>query len=82
MNQDEKFRFMKIAIHLANKGKGKTSPNPPVGAVIVKHGKIIGKGYHKRAGTPHAEVNAFSSTTSTCRGATLYVTLEPCCFIG
>ncbi len=82
MNQDENFRFMKIAIHLANKGKGKTSPNPPVGAVIVKHGKIIGKGYHKRAGQPHAEVNAFNSADISCRGAVLYVTLEPCCFTG
>lgn len=70
--------YMGRAVELARKGLGRTSPNPCVGAVIVKNGKIIGEGYHKKAGTPHAEVNAIASCEECIAGATVYVTLEPC----
>ncbi|MBN2541326.1 bifunctional diaminohydroxyphosphoribosylaminopyrimidine deaminase/5-amino-6-(5-phosphoribosylamino)uracil reductase RibD [bacterium] len=73
---------MKSALELAGKGMGSTSPNPVVGAVLVKNGKIIGKGYHKKAGLPHAEIEAITSATESLEGATLYVTLEPCCCYG
>jgi diaminohydroxyphosphoribosylaminopyrimidine deaminase/5-amino-6-(5-phosphoribosylamino)uracil reductase len=69
-------RFMRRALALARRGLGKTSPNPCVGAVLVRNGKIIGEGWHKRAGGPHAEVFALRGVNA--RGATLYVTLEPC----
>lgn len=80
MNIHEK--YMRLAIDLAKKAEGKTSPNPIVGAVIVKNGKIVGMGYHRKAGLPHAEVNALSEAGSRSRGATLYVTLEPCDHFG
>lgn len=70
--------YMKIALDLALKGRGSTNPNPVVGAIIVKKNKIIGKGYHKQAGGPHAERNALKQAGKKARGATLYVTLEPC----
>lgn len=73
---------MSLALRLAKKGEGTTSPNPLVGAVLVKRGKIIGKGYHKKAGLPHAEIEAFNDAAkkgNSLKGATLYVTLEPCC---
>ncbi|WYD81229.1 MAG: bifunctional diaminohydroxyphosphoribosylaminopyrimidine deaminase/5-amino-6-(5-phosphoribosylamino)uracil reductase RibD [Candidatus Electrothrix gigas] len=76
---------MRLAIQEAKKGQGRTSPNPCVGAVIVQNEQIIGKGYHRRAGTPHAEVNALADAVAKgniCTGATLYVTLEPCNHIG
>jgi diaminohydroxyphosphoribosylaminopyrimidine deaminase/5-amino-6-(5-phosphoribosylamino)uracil reductase len=69
---------MKVAIREARKGVGRTSPNPTVGAVVVRNGKIVGKGYHHRAGLPHAEPNALQEAGRLARGATLYVTLEPC----
>ena len=69
---------MKQAIRLARKGMGTTSPNPLVGAIIVKDGKIVGKGYHKRKGEPHAEIIALREAGSYASGATLYVNLEPC----
>jgi diaminohydroxyphosphoribosylaminopyrimidine deaminase/5-amino-6-(5-phosphoribosylamino)uracil reductase len=69
-------QFMRRALALARRGLGKTSPNPCVGAVLVRNGKIIGEGWHKRAGGPHAEVFALRDVNA--RGATLYVTLEPC----
>ena len=69
---------MKMALKEAVKGVGRTSPNPSVGAVVVKNGEIVGKGYHRRAGTPHAEVNALTDAGKKARGATIYVTLEPC----
>lgn len=62
--------------------KGKTSPNPMVGVILVKNGKVIGKGYHKRYGEPHAEVNAIKSAKSSVKGATMYISLEPCCHEG
>jgi len=71
-------KYMRLAINLAKKGEGLTSPNPAVGAVLVKDGRIVGKGYHKRAGLPHAEVNALNVSGGRSRSATLYVTLEPC----
>ncbi len=74
----EDVTFMKKAIRLASRGTGFVSPNPLVGAVIVKNGRIIGKGYHERFGGPHAEVNALGDAGREARGATLYVTLEPC----
>ena len=74
--------YMKRAIELAKKGKGWTNPNPMVGAVIVKDGRIIGEGYHARCGELHAERNAIASLTESAEGATLYVTLEPCCHYG
>lgn len=74
--------FMKLAIELAKKGIGKVNPNPLVGAVIVKDGKIIGQGYHERYGGGHAEVNAFKSLNEDATGAIMYVTLEPCMHYG
>lgn len=69
---------MRLAIKEARKGLGRTSPNPCVGAVVVREGLLIAKGYHKQAGTPHAEINALKAAGEKARGATLYVTLEPC----
>lgn len=74
--------FMREALRIASKGVGYTFPNPAVGAVLVKNGKIIGKGFHKKAGKPHAEIEAFTNATEDPKGATLYVTLEPCCIFG
>ena len=74
--------YMLRAIELAKGGLGWTSPNPLVGAVIVKNGRITGEGYHERCGKLHAERNAIASLTESAEGATLYVTLEPCCHYG
>ena len=74
--------FMQRALDLARRAKGRTSPNPLVGAVIVKDGKVIGEGYHQKAGTPHAEVHALNATGEEAKGATLYTNLEPCCHWG
>ena len=74
--------FMQRALDLARRAQGRTSPNPLVGAVIVKDGKVIGEGYHQKAGTPHAEVHALNAAGEDAKGATLYVTLEPCCHWG
>lgn len=73
---DEK--YMRMAIDLAEKGRGRTSPNPLVGAVVVKDGRIIGSGYHEKYGEFHAERNALLSCTEDPAGATIYATLEPC----
>lgn len=75
-------KYMERAIELAKRGMGFTSPNPMVGAVIVKDGRIIGEGYHERCGELHAERNALASLTESAEGATIYVTLEPCCHYG
>ncbi|KUK36385.1 MAG: diaminohydroxyphosphoribosylaminopyrimidine deaminase [Thermacetogenium sp.] len=75
-------RFMSRALELAALGKGKTSPNPMVGAVVVRDDLIIGEGYHMKAGTPHAEVHALRAAGDLAKGSTLYVTLEPCCHYG
>lgn len=77
---DEK--YMKRAIELAKCGLGWTNPNPMVGAVIVKDGRIIGEGYHRKYGGLHAEREALKSCTESAQGATIYVTLEPCCHQG
>jgi len=74
--------YMGIAIRLARRGIGKTSPNPMVGSVIVANGKIIGQGYHKKCGDHHAEINAINSTKKNIKGSTFYVTLEPCSHYG
>ena len=77
--------WMRAALRLARRGLGTTSPNPMVGAVLVKGGKIIGRGWHRRAGLPHAEIEALRNAQKrghNPRGATLYVTLEPCCTHG
>ena len=73
---------MKRALQLSVKGIGHTNPNPMVGAVIVKDGRIIGEGYHRKYGEAHAEVNAFDNATEDVKGAEMYVTLEPCAHYG
>lgn len=80
MQRDEK--YMKKAIALALRGRGKVNPNPLVGAVIVKDGQIIGEGYHERYGEAHAERNAINNAVSDVEGSTMYVTLEPCAHFG
>jgi len=77
---DEK--WMERALALGRRGEGRTSPNPPVGAVAVKDDHVLGEGYHHRAGMPHAEVEALNRPETDFSGATLYVTLEPCCTHG
>src|SRR3989454_1159958 len=72
---------MAQAVALAWRGAGQTSPNPPVGAVVVRLGAVVGGGYHRQAGGPHAEVVALRQASPRTRGATLYVTLEPCCHL-
>lgn len=75
-------KYMRRALTLARKGVGSTAPNPAVGCVIVRDGRIVGEGWHKKAGTPHAEVLALEQAAEQARGADLYVTLEPCCHHG
>jgi diaminohydroxyphosphoribosylaminopyrimidine deaminase/5-amino-6-(5-phosphoribosylamino)uracil reductase len=70
--------FMRLALRLGRKGLGRTSPNPPVGAVVVADQRIVGRGFHRAAGAPHAEVEALRAAGARSRGATLYLTLEPC----
>lgn len=74
--------FLKQTLVLAKKGLGRTNPNPMVGAIIVKNNKIIGKGYHKKVGLPHAEIEAFASASQDPKDSTLYVSLEPCSHFG
>ena len=80
MNPDSKadLKWMQRALALARRGEGLTRPNPPVGAVVVKRGRKLGEGWHRKAGGPHAEVFALRQAGAAARGATLYVTLEPC----
>lgn len=73
---------MRTALRLAKRGLGRTSPNPAVGAVLVRGGTVVGAGYHRRAGLPHAEVEAIRAAGPAARGADLYVTLEPCAHAG
>ena len=80
MEQDR--QYMKMALELAQKGMGFTAPNPMVGAVIVKNGRIIGQGYHRKYGELHAEIEALAVCTEEPKGASIYVTLEPCCHYG
>jgi len=74
--------FMRLALRLARKGFGRTSPNPAVGAVLVRGGKVVGTGYHRAFGHPHAEVEAIRAAGTGARGSDLYVTLEPCAHAG
>jgi len=80
--KDTDSKFMNIALELAAKGKGKTNPNPMVGAVVIRKGQIVGSGYHKKAGQPHAEIYALTKAGIKAKGSTLYVTLEPCSTYG
>lgn len=73
---------MRRALALARKGIGRTAPNPAVGSVIVQNGTIVGEGWHRQAGTPHAEIHALRGAVTRARGADVYVTLEPCCHFG
>ncbi len=81
-NHYEDTFYMREALRLASRARGLTSPNPIVGALVVKDGHIIGRGFHARAGAPHAEVVALDEAGDNSKGATLYVTLEPCCHYG
>ena len=74
--------YMRMALDLAQQAEGRTSPNPLVGAVVVRDGQVVGRGYHTRAGAPHAETAALQDAGEAARGATLYVNLEPCCHHG
>src|SRR5205823_14487554 len=74
--------FMKRALRLAAKAAGRTSPNPMVGAVVVRGEEVVGEGYSKAAGEPHAEVVALRAARDRARGGTLYTTLEPCAHVG
>jgi len=71
-------QYMQLALELASKAVGRTTPNPPVGAVVVRNGEIVGQGFHPAAGQPHAEIYALEESAERAQGATLYVTLEPC----
>ncbi|MBD3426071.1 MAG: bifunctional diaminohydroxyphosphoribosylaminopyrimidine deaminase/5-amino-6-(5-phosphoribosylamino)uracil reductase RibD [Candidatus Omnitrophica bacterium] len=78
MKRPLEIKYMQMALRLAKKGEGRTYPNPMVGAVIVRDGKIVGRGYHKKAGEDHAEITALKEARGKCRGASMFVTLEPC----
>ena len=82
MSEADDVRFMRRALRLGARAAGRTSPNPLVGAVVVRGGEIVGEGFHKAAGEPHAEVNALRAAQGRARGATLYATLEPCAHTG
>ena len=74
--------YLRLAITMASRALGRTSPNPVVGAIIVRNGRIVGKGYHRGAGTPHAEIHALAEAGRKANGADLYINLEPCCHYG
>ena len=74
--------FLELALELAERGRGTTRPNPVVGAVVVRDGEVVGRGWHERAGGPHAEIVALDAAGEAARGATLYTTLEPCAHHG
>lgn len=82
MAELEELDYMRYALTLARRATGRTSPNPLVGAILVKEGRIVGEGCHLCCGTPHAEVHALNQAGEEARGATLYVTLEPCSHFG
>src|SRR3954452_5275705 len=79
VSDERDIQFLRRALRLAMNGRGRVEPNPMVGCVIVKNGRVIGEGYHQEFGGPHAEPNALASCTEPPQGATAYVTLEPCC---
>src|SRR5437763_14170321 len=74
--------WLRHARTLAERGRGAVEPNPLVGAVVIRDGQLVGEGWHQRYGGPHAEINALAAAGGGARGATLYVTLEPCCHHG
>ncbi len=82
MSQRDDEQYMREALALARLGRGRTSPNPVVGAIIVKNGRVVGRGWHQKAGTAHAEIHALAEAGTAAKNATLYVTLEPCCHHG
>ena len=82
MQEEHDIGFMQMALDMAARGSGTTSPNPLVGAVVVRDGEVVGRGFHEAAGKAHAEVNAIEDAGAAAEGATLYVTLEPCNHIG
>jgi diaminohydroxyphosphoribosylaminopyrimidine deaminase/5-amino-6-(5-phosphoribosylamino)uracil reductase len=82
LRHEEDIRWMRMALDLATRGQGRTSPNPLVGAVIVKNGEVVGAGHHERAGRAHAEIVALEEAGARARGSTLYVNLEPCAHTG
>jgi diaminohydroxyphosphoribosylaminopyrimidine deaminase/5-amino-6-(5-phosphoribosylamino)uracil reductase len=82
MHNEQDIANMRRALKLARQAAGRTSPNPMVGAVVVKDGEVVGEGCHLCAGTPHAEVHALAAAGEAARGSTVYVTLEPCCHHG
>lgn len=82
MERAEDARYMRMALRLGRRGLGRTSPNPPVGAVVVRQGAVVGRGYHRKAGLAHGEAAALLDAGARARGATLYVTLEPCAHHG
>lgn len=79
---DDEERFMRLALRLARRGEGRVEPNPMVGCVLVKSGEVVGRGYHRKFGGPHAEVLALRQAGVKARGSTAYVTLEPCNYFG
>ena len=82
MNRATDEQYMREALSLARRGRGRTSPNPVVGAIVVNNGRIVGRGWHQKAGTAHAEIHAISEAGEATLNSTLYVTLEPCCHQG
>lgn len=82
MSEELDHGWMRLALELAERGRGFVEPNPLVGAVLVRAGRLIGKGWHQRYGGPHAEIEALTVANEPAQGATLYVTLEPCCHHG
>jgi diaminohydroxyphosphoribosylaminopyrimidine deaminase/5-amino-6-(5-phosphoribosylamino)uracil reductase len=82
MSRSDDAAWMRRALKLAARGRLRTSPNPVVGAVLVKRGRVVGEGYHRQVGGPHAEVWALREAGKAAKGATLYVSLEPCCHQG
>ena len=82
MREKEDAYWLDRAATLARRGQGRTRPNPPVGAVIVKGGEVVGQGWHRKAGSPHAEVYALRQAGDDARGATAYISLEPCSTVG
>src|SRR5947207_2410723 len=79
---DNDRHWLEYALRLAEQGRGHVEPNPLVGAVLVRDGSKVGEGWHQRFGAAHAEINALAQAGEAARGATLYVTLEPCCHHG
>src|SRR5205823_6703860 len=82
MSDNPDLHWMRRALALAEHGRGHVEPNPLVGAVVVRDGRAVGEGWHRRYGEAHAEVNALAAAGASARGATLYVSLEPCCHHG